>query len=128
MWKCSRCGETNEDQYDSCWQCERSKSHKPDPNEPRYRPSPFYGVASLFSPVAIALIIMLAPRSSQENGYGGAIIIILGGGISLILGVISALVGIFKGEKPIFWALIGLVLNASVLFYVTTYDSRHHHH
>ena len=121
MWRCPKCNENIEDQFDSCWKC--ASQTQPDiqvVDEPFKRPSPSFGIASLFSPVVIALTIMLAPRSSQENWYGGAVIIILVGGISLIGGLISAFIGILRGEQPIFWSLIGLVLNGAPILWLMT--------
>ena len=60
-------------------------------------------------------------------GLGGAIIFILGGFLSLFGGLISAIIGLVRGEKYSFVSLLGLLLNAAVLLYVMTYDSRHHH-
>jgi hypothetical protein len=129
MWKCPRCGETNQDQYDTCWECERNKSQPLDINAPPYRPSPFYGIVSFCSPLGILLVIATIPRPGIDNwGYEGAVLLILGGALSILVGLISALVAIFREERHIYLALIGLLMNTFILMYFATYDYRHHHH
>lgn len=101
-------------------------------NNPPPRKPPFFGVFSLVFPVfGIAVISSLAHSAGRYGndswGLGGAIIFILGGFLSLFGGLISAIIGLARGEKYSFVSLLGLFLNAAVLLYVMTYDSRHHH-
>jgi hypothetical protein len=129
MWMCPKCRENLEDQFESCWKCAGQK--QPDiqvDDKPQLRPSPSFGIASVLSPVGIFLAVAVIPRQSDSDwGYGGVFLLILVGFLSLLGGFISALIGIFRGEKPILWSLFGLVINASMFFYVMTFDSGHHH-
>lgn len=37
MWTCKQCGETVEDQFDSCWKCQLPQGQTPPPGTPRRR-------------------------------------------------------------------------------------------
>lgn len=72
MWTCPRCGEPNEDPFDSCWRCAR-ESEDLFPTEPlEHSPRGWwrFGLIAceayiLAVPTALLLSIVLAPTPSQ---------------------------------------------------------------
>jgi hypothetical protein len=40
MWKCSTCGEQIDDQFDSCWKCDKPNVHADGPERSRRKESP----------------------------------------------------------------------------------------
>jgi hypothetical protein len=102
----------------------------PDSSPPPKKP-PLFGVVSLLFPSPFLIFLLLSvvdphPPSGSATIAGAAIAILLIL-LSLCGGLISALIGLARGERYSFLSLIGLLLNAFILIYIMTYDSRHHH-
>jgi len=75
MWKCEKCGEAIEDQFDSCWKCTpvRVEPETEDPAVPTgARPAGITALAALgyFSAVfllLIGIICMFGPTATKDR-------------------------------------------------------------
>jgi hypothetical protein len=89
----------------------------------RVRRKPLFGVLSLILPlVGISLAYMISLSTSKGGeGWGQLFVVVAIGGLSVLLGIISALVGLARAERLIFLSVLGLLFNGYHLLWLLTH-------
>ena len=125
MWICPKCKEKIEDQFDGCWRCaakagdlvpeiEPAAAIWPENSPPR--PPFYFGVLSLAFPLlGVPFAYMVTTPSQAGWGMGGAIQLVCIMFASVVLGLISAVVGLTRRERLRGFSIVGLVLNGFVV-------------
>ena len=95
-------------------------SWHPEMNEPK-KAMPTCGIFSLAVPLIGIPIAIGIGRSVQGEswGFGGVFVFALLGLPALLIGLISALVGLFRGESLRILSVLGLVLNIGIFLWIT---------
>jgi hypothetical protein len=85
MWRCPKCNENIEDQFDSCWKCAGTELHEPAPNDSvlvwLY---PAVSLISLFGILCLAeLFWPPLHHGSRYFGFGRAVLGFIGSAICI---------------------------------------------
>ena len=83
MWTCPKCGESHEDQFDSCWQCAGANQPPPQITELGLL-SPVISLASLIGACSWIPLFVHSPRHAAAYcGPGGALLGVIVSTISI---------------------------------------------
>jgi hypothetical protein len=122
MWRCPKCNENIEDQFDSCWRCadpSQSSASAELPNQDKKDDSPVRSALSLACPVCavlLALCILLpAKHSSGSISPDGLVAIVMSLLVLAPAGIILGVVGLVKERWPLM-AIAGIILSVFLLF------------
>ena len=120
MWKCSKCGVENEDYFEACRNC---SNIAPAPMKPilseNQSDEPRLGRISVIIGLVVLAQYFFVLRLAPVN-LSGAIIRLMSLSAATALGCVSVLLilrGLFRGERPIWIHIIGLLLNASPILH-----------
>ena len=96
-------------------------SGHPKANEPE-KGTPTCGILSIAAPLIGVPIALGIGRNVQGEswGFGGVIVFIFLSLGALLVGLISALVGLHRGERVRFLSVLGLILNVGIFLWAVT--------